>query len=226
MITHTFTSLDGNRYDVDDTGAVHHVNPQRFVYDETYVSIYDTPAYQRGNDILQALRFGFCCGAHGEPIQSILDYGYGNGAFLRSLDSSRFERYGVDITGTKLEGVDTMVSLEEMKGMPVDVMTFWDSIEHVQDWDFVRFLCAQTLVISLPFCHYDVTGLGQAWFDTKYPHRKPNEHLHHHNDVSLALTMHRLGWRRVGLSNHEDMVRKSRYENHLPNILSMAFKRI
>lgn len=207
----------GRHYETDKFGVIHQTDARPFTYDPKYVSTYDTEAYRRGSETLQALRLGFTIAAHGRPIRSLLDYGYGNGAFMKFAAQHIEYVCGFDLTGIKVEGCFIVDKLR-----PVEVVTFWDALEHVPDLSFLKNLAAETVVISLPYCHFH--DQGQDWFDHNYKHRKPDEHLHHFNRQTLAKLMDAHGWRCVAISGHEDIVRKS--EHGLQNILTMAFKRI
>lgn len=214
----TFRS-HGFSYETDENGVICQVHPLPFKYDAAYSGIYDTEAYCRGNETLQALRLGFVLAAYGKPVQSLLDMGYGNGAFMRfALQSIKWVG-GYDITGVPVPLGCYVV--EDFMKTPANVITFWDCLEHIHDISFLRWLPQQTLIVSLPYCHINTEG--QEWFDTKYKHRKPNEHVRHFDERSLVRTMASYGWGAVANSGHEDIVRKS--EHGLQNILTMAFKR-
>lgn len=210
-----FTS-HGRQYEIDRFGVINQKDARPFVYDEKYVSTYDTPEYAAKSALLQGMRMGFCCGAHGSIPETLLDYGYGNGDFMKFAKQYIPHVYGFDLTLVPVDGCYIMPQL-----VNVDVMTFWDALEHVPDLSFLADLRARTLVISLPYCHFHTEG--KEWFDNNYKHRKPDEHLHHFNEHSLALLMSYYGWKTVSVSNHEDVIRTSAHG--LPNILSMAFKK-
>ena len=202
----------GRSYGIDQHGVIHQLDAKPYVYDAGYVATYDTEAYRRDNDKLQALRLGFIIGAHGSIPHSICDVGYGNGAFLKAASIIQV-RYGKDVTGVEVEGVELTD-----KYPPCDVITFHDCLEHIPDLSFVKDLRCKTLIVSLPWCHR--TG---EWFDEDYKHRKPDEHLHHFNFQSLARFMDSMGWKYTAVSSHEDIVRRSTHGQS--NILTMAFKR-
>jgi hypothetical protein len=225
QIQHVFNS-NGTQYGTDEYGVIHQMNPQPYTYDAAYVSTYDTPEYQRQSDILQALRLGFVVGAFGRVPRKLLDFGAGNGAFMRFAIQRVKIVFGYDVAGAGVPGVfsDLHTAYTAFDGREFDVITFWDALEHVPDLSFVRDLPCKMVVISLPWCHY--AALGQQWFDNEYYHRKPSEHLHHFNYESLEAFMKSCGWNKVADSDHEDIVRKPRYSNkHISNILTMAFKR-
>jgi hypothetical protein len=208
----SFTTSDGVQYEIDELGIIHQLNPQPFAYDANYVATYDTDAYRRDNDRLQAMRYAFAVACHGHTPGKIFDYGCGNLAFVNYARQSSWA-VGYDITG--LPG--TVTELQA-----ASVYTFWDALEHVPDLDAVlSAIDCETICISLPWCHYHRDGL--QWFDT-WKHRKPNEHLHHFDADSLTQLLAKHGFtNRRALSFHEDIVRKG--DGRLPNILSMGFRR-
>lgn len=217
---HTFIS-HGRQYEIDEVGAIHQTDGKPFVYNGKYVSTYETPAYTAQSNILQALRLGFVLGAHGMVPDNIVDFGYGNGAFMKFAAQLIPDVYGYDVTDIEIPGCTILEKLELPGG--IDVVTFWDALEHVPDLSFLGTLWATTLVISLPYCHFP-SSEQQGWFDQAYIHRKPDEHLHHFNAHSLAKTMQKYWWEDVAWSYHEDIVRTSKHGRE--NILTGAFKRI
>lgn len=207
--------INGITYEVDKFGVVNQLNPQPFQYDPAYCAIYDTPEYQRGNEQLQAMRVAFIAGTCYKP-DSILDFGSGNGAFVRYAQQYFTNVAGYDISGADIKDIHMVKSVQ-----PAHVITMWDALEHVPSLSILSDLPCQYLVISLPWCHYHEKG--PVWMQTKYKHLKPNEHVHHFNEGSLRASLHYYGWDHIQTSNHEDIVRKSAHG--LPNILTAAFKR-
>lgn len=207
----TFTAGEV-QYQIDEMGIIHQINPRPYRYDANYVATYDTEAYRRDNDRLQAMRYAFAVACHGRTPGKIFDYGCGNLAFVNYARQSSWA-VGYDITG--LPG--TVTELQ-----PASVYTFWDALEHVPDLDAVlSAIDCETICISLPWCHYHREGL--QWFE-KWKHRKPNEHLHHFNADSLTQLLAKHGFTNCrALSFHEDIVRKG--DGNLPNILSMGFRK-
>ncbi len=205
----------GRKYTIDSFGVITQVDHRPFTYDPTYSAIYDKEQYKRGSELLQALRLGFVLGVHGRPIKTLMDVGYGNGAFINSVKGHIPFVYGCDITGVPLDGAYLMPEF-----IKAEVYTFWDVLEHFPDCTFLEDLNCETICISLPYCHYHTEGLG--WFE-QYHHLKPDEHIRHFNPWSLAAFMNQYGWKQVAQSGHEDIIRRGK--NGLQNILSMGFKR-
>lgn len=217
----TFSSM-GTMYEVLPFGVIHQMNPQPFTYDEKYVSVYDTEKYKRDSDTLQALRFGFVTGVLGCMPDSLLDFGYGNGAFLKFVNMKVPWTFGYDISGVELPS-STIERVEDISKMPnVDVITFWDALEHVHDLSFLKDIKAQVICLSLPYCHWGTKGMD--WFDNDYRHRKPDEHIWHFNKTSIQMFMKEMGWQMVAYSNMEDIVRVNKKEDW--NILTAGFNRI
>lgn len=209
--------INSRKYIVDEFGAIVQTDHRPFVYDAKYSDTYNLPAYKQGNDILQALRLGFATAAHQRKISSIMDVGYGNGAFIEFALKHIPNVYGFDITGVPLlNGAHKMPEF-----IKADVYTFWDVLEHFSSLDFLSHLDTETICVSLPYCHFLTRGLD--WMKTQYKHLKPDEHIRHFNRFSLKLTMQHYGWREVAYSTHEDIIRKSAHDD--ANILTMAFRR-
>lgn len=216
MQSEFITSSDKRKYAVDEHGIINQLDARPFRYNENYVATYDTPQYREKETMLQAMRYGFVSAAHGAPIGSLLDYGCGNGAFLRYASKGIKELYGLDISGIRSIGNIPVLNFP----CKADVYTFWDVVEHIPDLKFLERLPCQTVAFSVPFCAPRTVDEFDSWY-----HRKPDEHLHHFNANSLTSLMHDMGWMRVAVSFHEDIVRKRETVNGLPNILSIAFGR-
>lgn len=211
-----FTS-HSRQYEIQPTGVIYQTDHRPYVYDAEYSAIYDKELYRRGNDILQSMRYGFACAAHGRKINSIMDVGYGNAAFIDFVKQHVPYVYGYDITGVPLNGAYQMPEM-----VKADCYCFWDVLEHFPSLDFLHTLPTETICISLPYCHFQTEG--KDWFETKYKHRKPDEHIRHFNQFSLCNELALYGWKCISVSAHEDIIRKSTHG--LQNILSAAFKRV
>jgi hypothetical protein len=207
---------NGREYKVDEMGVITQTDHRPYKYDNDYAAIYDRPEYTQQSELLQAMRLGFACAAHGREPVSLTDCGYGNGAFMKFAKQYVPYVYGVDVTGVHVDGCYILPELVKS-----DILCFWDCLEHIADLSFLSDLPHETIVISLPYCHFHTEGL--KWFETEYKHLKCDEHIHHFTPWSLKNLMDKHGWREVARSGHEDIVRKSAHG--LQNIISMAFKR-
>ena len=176
-----------------------------------YVKYGELPTY------MGYLRLGNIVGSLGKIPDSILDVGYGDGSFLKVCQNIVPRCYGYDISTYPVpEGCIQVTDLTESF---YDVITFFDSLEHFEDIDFVKDLKCNYTCISVPYCHYK----DDEWF-RNWKHRRPNEHLWHFDQTSLTNFMIRMGYELVSGSNIEDTIRKNK-ENEF-NILTCVFKKV
>ena len=71
-----------DNYEKDSNGVIFQKDREPFLYDYSYADNYNTLPT---NDIMSHLRLGYIIGSLGKMPESILDVGYGNGAFLNLL---------------------------------------------------------------------------------------------------------------------------------------------
>jgi len=194
-----------------ENGVIEQIKKEEFLYDEEYIQrcILTT-------DDMHYLRYGYMHGVIGHKLNSILDIGYGDAGFLKVCQKNIKECYGNDISGHPLPENIKFLTFEQSIDIEVDVITFFDCLEHFHDISFVKNLKAKYIVISLPNCHY----FSDEWFE-KWKHRKPNEHLWHFNEESLKNFMNEMGYDTLNISNIEDMLRVSNKIES--NILSGIF---
>lgn len=205
-----------SNYWEDTWGVIHQQQHTPFVYNKDYV----TKGYshlQREIERITHLRLGYTIGSVGKVPATVLDVGFGTGDFLQACHSLGMHTTGCDLYRDFLPEGSKFVS-DPTQGS-YDVVTFFDSLEHFENIDFVHQLNAQHVIISLPWCHHPH---DDDWFGN-WKHRKPNEHLHHFNHQSLAAWMNDQGYTLLNYCNVEDVVRRS--SSNLSNILTAAFVR-
>lgn len=202
-------------YARNDEGLVYQINPTPITYDHEYVaSRYDT--YGELNGMMSHLRLGYIVGALERRPESICDVGYGNGAFLKACRTAVPDRYGFDVTDYPVpQGVRFT---KDWLNLEVDVLTFFDVLEHFEDPYVLRQAKAENIVISLPWCHYE----SDEWFE-RWKHRRPNEHLWHFDLHGMTNFARVCGYKLVDFSDVEDIIRRP--ESDRPNILTVLLKR-
>ena len=199
-----------DNYEKDPNGVIKQINCTPFSYDYSYADNYNTLPT---NDIMSHLRLGYIVGSLGKMPESILDVGYGNGAFL-NLAKNSTTCYGHDISQYPIpEGVSFVENILENY---YEVISFFDVIEHFSNPYFLKDLNCKYIVCSLPHCH----NFSDEWFRS-WKHRKPNEHLWHFNEESLIKFFDVQGYSKINTSDFEDVVRKSK--ETYSNILSGVF---
>lgn len=202
-------------YTYNPDGILYQQQRDPVVYDTAYVDArYNT--YGVLNDLMSHLRLGYIIGALGRVPSSIVDVGYGNGAFLATCRKLIPHCYGYDVSGYPLpEGVEF---LEAWRTTRVDVLTLFDVLEHFDDPYILRDCQATHLVISLPWCHQ----VSDTWFEN-WKHRRPNEHLWHFNVAAMQKFAESIGYELLHSHHAEDVIRRP--ADNLPNILSVTLKR-
>ena len=156
-------------YKKDNFGAIHQIKYDKFIYDLDYVrSRYD--AYGELTRKMSHLRLGYITGVINRYPKTILDIGYGNGDFLKTCTNVMTECYGYDISNYPLP--ENCKFIDDIFSKEFDIITFFDSLEHCEDIDFISKLNCNYIVISLPWCHY----FSDEWFKN-WKHRRENEHF-------------------------------------------------
>lgn len=176
-------------------------------YDHEYIKVrYD--AYET-TPLMSHLRLGIVTAvAHGPKL---LDVGYGNGDFIKSACKAGFDGFGNDIHGADY-GVEEIDLYDDKRlQRQWDVVTFFDSIEHIPTFEVVRDLGrrAHTIVVSIP--------RKPSYFpcDLDWKHYRPGEHLHYFSTFSLQ-KLFAPKWIR-GISHAEDVIR-GKLKDGRPNI--------
>ena len=120
-----------------------------------------------------------------------------------------------------VDGVRTLREEAAVRAEEWDVVTFFDSLEHVhQINEVIGGLRTKWVMISLPWCH--ARALGAAWF-AGWKHRKPEEHKWHFDAIGLTRFMARHQYQCLFMGNPEDEIRTPGDE--LPNILTGVFEK-
>jgi hypothetical protein len=200
-------------YQLTECGALKQINYKKFKYDLEY-----NQAYNKHGELgkrMSYLRLGYVLGAIGNHPNSILDVGPGNGDFIKTCKEVISEvKYNDIIQRPDLEGFEY---IEDITKQEVDVITFFDSLEHFHDLDFISDLNAKFVVISMPCCAYP----SNEEYVKSYKHFKPDEHIWHFSPEALVKFMVDKQYLPLCLSNIEDSIRKP--ETDLPNIMTAIF---
>lgn len=118
------------------------------------------------HEVMSAHRFGLQKGR-------LLDVGYGNGSFIRHARDSGWDAFGNDVNPTKYEGVRKVSLQDVLTGPRWRVVTFFDSLEHFEDFSQIRKIVQNTdwIMISAPL----PPKRFPAWVDG-WKHYRPGEH--------------------------------------------------
>ena len=131
-------------------------SPYDSAYFEKYVKYEDAEIGKNLNQARQDL-----VAAYG--WSKLLDIGVGSGAFIRNLENA----YGYDINPT---AIDYLKSIGKyMEPEPVDMMTFWDSLEHIHEPESLLKYATKYVAVSTPI-YKDLEHIYRS------KHFRPDEH--------------------------------------------------
>jgi len=204
-------------YAKNKDGVIYQIDKKPINYDKEYVNTRyvkygELPTY------MAYLRLGNIIGSLNTVPRSILDVGYGDGSFLKVCSNIIPKCYGYAVSSYPApQGVEVISDMTE--GV-YDVITFFDSLEHFENIEFVKDLKCRAVCISVPNCHYT----NDEWFEN-WKHRRPDEHLWHFNKKSLDKFMERMGYVMISSTNLEDTIRKNNDQEE-KNILTCVFKKL
>jgi hypothetical protein len=142
----------------------------------------------------------------------LLDVGYGNGSFVKLARNAGLTAFGFDVHGADYGIPEAGLN----SGEEWDVVTFFDSLEHIPDLGEVKDLAQRTdyIIVSYP-CRPDGFPVGaQAW-----KHFRPGEHIHYFCGRSLAVLFGKTIRHATAL---EDVIRGGRGRN--ANILTLVMR--
>ena len=209
--------LDVN-YNIDSNDIISQIDPELFDYNIDYVD------YEKNKKIPKSaleefarFRVGLIYMFMGKFPSSITDFGYGDGSFLRACENIIETRTGYDIIPSDVPEGCIKSNYDGEK----ELLTFFDSIEHVHDLSFLENISANNVIISVPWCHF--RKLGESWFSS-WLHRKPHEHIHHFDEISLLNLMSMYGYTMLRYGNFEDCIRIPATGEF--NILTAHFKKL
>lgn len=216
-----------DNYKYDQNGVFQQIQKEEFVYDESYVELYDSPEYKMNATSLSKTRLHFLMfcmdkydSDHNKYLNMrLLDFGCGNGNFLISNELHRkihsMEFFGYDLY-EKHHDQKNYKFIDSPFDKRWDIVCFWDSLEHLKDpYDTVKKLDSKYVAVSLPWLPINLNKFDE------WKHKKPDEHLHHFNQESLIKFFDSLGYDCICVSNIEDTIRKS--DINKPNILTGVF---
>src|SRR4030042_2972648 len=168
-------------------------------YDEAYEKKY--LAYPE--DEINKIRLSIILGKG-----SILDYGCGSGSFVKTAREAGFIAYGYDIN-------NFTVDLRPPENFKPDIITAWDSFEHLTDNQQIDFFkiaeSVKFIVLSVP----DFSTPEKYKTLNQWRHYRLQEHLHYYTKESLIICFKQQGFNFIFSSHAEDEVRKAPWKNNI-----------
>jgi SAM-dependent methyltransferase len=152
----------------------------------------------------------------------LLDFGCGGGSFLQRMHRLGWEVTGLDISPPAIERIRTQFHLRAMVGsLPhpelvsgsFDVVTMWQSLEHVHNPRAALRATHQLLtpggrlLIAVP----NIAGLPFRWFGPTWYALDLPRHLTHFTPSTLCMMLQQCGFcvRRVSMLRHHRWLRES-----------------
>jgi hypothetical protein len=124
---------------------------------------------------------------------TLVDYGCGPNAF-NNAGPKEFEKYGYD--------VNPNVKFPDLPYQPWDIVTFWDSLEHIPDfYDVIRLFKAKWLFISTPNLESVITPV------TEWKHYRPEQHIFYFDKYSLRIILKALDYEIIEINHEEGALR-------------------
>jgi hypothetical protein len=167
------------------------------VYDADYAHKYDKYEHQKMSDLRLALfqKTGLTLGS------KVLDIGYGNASFVKTLTTHGYDSFGSDVHGEDF-GIQEVV-VKDVESNQFNCVTFFDSLEHFDDLSLVTHMRPEFVILSVPNRHDHLMVQPDSW-----RHYRPGEHLHYFSPHSLSVFMNRwAGYELVYAGYDEDVLR-------------------
>jgi len=169
---------------------------EKFEYGDAYFEHYKR---LEGTEVATRLNAGRCAllARHAAPEATVLDIGAGSGTFVRTALRWGFDAKGFDvIPRTVAELKREKLFASDADGF--DVVTFWDSLEHIDDPETVlrRINKNAMVLVAIPIIE-DLTKIRES------KHYKPGEHLFYCTDAGFVDWMALHGFRLLERSTHE-----------------------
>jgi hypothetical protein len=177
-------------------------------YNEDYCHKYDcyekTVLGKRINDV----RWGLVESHLLEGSTRVLDWGCGNGSFIRSAPDGWYVR-GYDINPHSGYSDNAELATE-----PWEAVTMWDVLEHmVYPYEFINELKTNFLFLVVP----DTAGIRGTIYDWK--HYRTDEHQHYFSLASLTIMLERAGFYVAGVERTEALLRDYRSPDSLVTVV-------
>lgn len=180
------------------------------IYDKSYLIKYQRYARSWIGDKIHALRYGLV--SKHVSAGKLLDFGCGNGGFLKECAKNGIVATGFDINPYGIYSDLSAIFSD------YTAVTFWDSIEHLPDpKKIIMGLCAEYIFICTPCVDDFFSNIRLP----EWRHYYPGEHVHYFSENSLKTLLEQCGYKIIETNYDESEYRKS---GGAKNILTMGGK--
>lgn len=188
---------DDDLFLVQHRGIAYQSNMDRLIeygdrYFEHYRLLEDSP-------IGAALNAGRCAmiARHSSAGATVVDIGAGSGSFVRAARSCGFRASGTDVNPMTIKVLSEM-GCHETRPDDYEVVTFWDSLEHIPNPDnvFRHIKHGAVVCVAIPIMK-NLLEIRSS------KHYKPGEHLYYFTEQGFIDWMACWGFRLLETSTHE-----------------------
>lgn len=175
----------------EDSGYGHYpVKVEGRPYDGSYFDKYrklaDTPMGHALTDLRVKLVNQYYRGV------DIIDVGIGSGQFVKSCEYAK----GYDVNPVGIRWLESEGLYADMYAGKHDVMTFWDSLEHIDDISKAVSMVERYAFVSLPIFESESDVLGSKHF-------RPSEHIHYFTVSGIIRRFEKEGFTCLEYNQHE-----------------------
>lgn len=193
----------------DDMGYGH-IPVKSQPYDEKYFDKYVAYAASARGQQINQFRLSFIS----QFIVSgptICDVGIGCGAFVSAMKAAGHKISGYDINPAGVDWLKKFGFYRDPHKRRVDVLTFWDVLEHIEDMETILSCARKWVFVSMPIyqnMHHCILSR----------HFRPDEHCHYFTRDGFVRRMRSYRWDLCGWSLGESLAGRE-------DIESFAFRR-
>ena len=162
-------------------------------YDQKYFDRFDRNAK---TDLGRALMRARCDFVEQHYQGPLIDIGIGSGAFIECRERRQQKTWGYDINPAGLKWLEKRMLLVNPYFVPLEAMTMWDVLEHMENFCLLLANCREWLFVSLPI-------FRDAEHALRSKHFKPEEHCWYFSRDGLLFAMKTCGFALVSESDVE-----------------------
>ena len=192
-----------NLLEWDDNKGYGFLDAPKFDYDSNYFKKYQLLDQTETGHELTAFRIRF---VERFTNKKPVDVGIGGGLFCREMDC-----LGYDVNSDAVKWLIDNNRYHDPYIKKCDVMTFWDSIEHILVIDEILKMCSRWVFVSIPIFKDKEDCLNSV-------HYKPGEHIHYFTHFGFIAMMAHQGFILRDYTNQETIIGRD-------SITSYAFER-
>ena len=173
---------------------------------------FDRFGEQAQSDIGKKLMRARCAMVERHYQSELLDIGIGSGAFIEERQNWRGETYGYDVNPAGVEWLKSRNLYRDPFAKNYPAMSFWDVLEHIEDFRALLERIRRYLFVSLPI-------FKNGEHACKSKHFRPDEHYWYFTSDGFVNVIQSIGFKLIEENNIETQLGRV-------DIGSFAFERV